>query len=38
VLHSFFYIRGLQPYRTIAFGAGSLLMLTMLVRALIHFV
>jgi uncharacterized MAPEG superfamily protein len=38
VLHSFFYIRGLQPYRTIAFGAGSLLMLAMLVRALIHFV
>jgi prostaglandin-E synthase 1 len=30
VLHSIFYIRGMQPHRTIAFGVGLTLMLLML--------
>jgi glutathione S-transferase len=35
ILHSIFYIRALQPHRTIAFGAGALLMLGMVVSALV---
>jgi uncharacterized MAPEG superfamily protein len=34
-LHSIFYIRSMQPHRTIAFTAGSLLALAMLVQTLI---
>ena len=35
VLHSVFYIRGLQPHRTAAFGLGAVLMTIMLVNTLI---
>jgi uncharacterized MAPEG superfamily protein len=35
VLHSVFYVLQLQPYRTIAFGLGQLIMLIMLARTLI---
>jgi len=34
-LHSVFYIRGLQPHRTIAFGLGGVLTLAMVVQTLI---
>lgn len=35
VLHSVFYIRSMQPHRTIAFGVALLLMLAMLVSTLV---
>jgi glutathione S-transferase len=34
-LHSIFYIRGMQPHRTIAFTAGGLLTLTMIASTLV---
>ena len=34
-LHSVFYIRSMQPYRTIAFTVGSVLTLAMLVQSLV---
>jgi len=34
VLHSVFYIRGMQPHRTIAFSVGSVLMVVMLLSTL----
>ena len=34
-LHSIFYIRSMQPHRTIAFTAGSVLTLAMLVQTLV---
>jgi hypothetical protein len=34
VLHSVFYIRSMQPHRTIAFGVAAILMLAMLVTTL----
>jgi uncharacterized MAPEG superfamily protein len=34
-LHSVFYIRSMQPYRTIAFTVGSILTLAMLVQSLV---
>jgi len=37
-LHSIFYIRALQPHRTIAFSVGLTLMLVMLVSALVNLV
>ena len=37
VLHSIFYIRGMQPHRTIAFSVGFVLMLWMTVTSLISF-
>ncbi len=37
VLHSFFYIGGLQPHRTIAFTVGAVLMLYMTVTSLLSF-
>jgi uncharacterized MAPEG superfamily protein len=36
VLYSVFYIAGRQPHRTIAFGAGLVLMLTMLATTLVR--
>jgi len=36
VLHSVFYIRSLQPHRTIAFTAGTLLLVGMLVSTLMR--
>lgn len=36
VLHSVFYIAGRQPHRTIAFGVGLVLMLTMLATTLVR--
>jgi glutathione S-transferase len=35
ILHSVFYIRGLQPHRTIAFAAGGVLTLAMIVQTLV---
>ena len=35
ILHSVFYIRGLQPHRTIAFAAGGALTLAMIVQTLV---
>src|SRR5262245_35333988 len=35
ILHSVFYIRGMQPHRTIAFTAGAILTLAMLIQTLI---
>jgi len=38
ILHSVFYIRSMQPHRTIAFGVALLLMLAMLVTTLVRLV
>ena len=35
ILHSIFYIRGLQPHRTVAFGIALVLMLGMLLSTLV---
>lgn len=34
ILHTIFYVRSMQPWRTIAFGVGALLMLWMLLAGL----
>ncbi|MFQ5513368.1 MAG: MAPEG family protein [Myxococcota bacterium] len=36
VLHSVFYVRGMQPHRTLAYTVGLLLMLWMLIAALLR--
>ncbi len=35
IAHSVFYVRGMQPYRTIAFAAGGILTLAMIVQTLV---
>jgi uncharacterized MAPEG superfamily protein len=34
-LHSIFYIRGLQPHRTIAFSLGGVLTLAMIIHTIV---